>query len=40
MRTAALRTRDDPETNWLFYPEQVVTKSFEQVQTALLKHKL
>ena len=40
MRQAALKTREDPETNYLFFPEQVVTKEFTQIQKDLIKHKL
>ncbi len=40
MWQAALATYDDPETNYLFYPEKVVAESFEKVQADLLKHKL
>lgn len=37
---AALATYQDPETNYLFFPEKVLVQSREQVQTDLLKHKL
>lgn len=40
MWAAALKTFNDSETTFLFYPEVVVQKTFEDVQTALLKHKL
>jgi hypothetical protein len=37
---AALKTYQDPQTNYLFLPEQVVTKERSQVQQDLLKHRL
>lgn len=40
MWAAALKTFDDPETNYLFYPEKVLELSREEVQRDLLKHKL
>jgi len=40
MRQAALKTWEDPITNYLFFPEQVVTKDFITVQQDLIKHKL
>ncbi len=40
MWASALKTYKDPETNYLFFPEEVVKKTREQVQIALLKHKL
>lgn len=40
MWQAALKTFEDPETNYLFYPEIVVNTSFEKLQKDLLKHRL
>lgn len=40
MWASALKTHEDPETNYLFYPEKVAKKTREEVQRALLKHKL
>lgn len=40
MWQAALKTRDDPQTNYLFFPEQVINKEFHQIQKDLVKHKL
>ena len=40
MWQAALKTYEDPETNYLFYPEKVVDTPREKVQADLLKHKL
>lgn len=40
MWAAALKTWDDPNTNYLYFPEQVILKSREQIQKDLLKHKL
>ena len=40
MWAAALKTYEDPHTQWVFFPEKVATKSREDVQKALLKHKL
>lgn len=40
MWAAALKTFDDPKTNYLFFPEKSVTKSRERIQADLLKHKL
>ncbi len=37
---ASYATWHDSETNFLFFPEQVVTKSFEEIQAAMTKHKL
>lgn len=37
---AALATWNDPATNYVFFPELVVTYSSEKVQSDLLKHKL
>ncbi len=40
MWKAALATWEDPETNYLFYPEQVTATPIEKVRADLLKHKL
>lgn len=40
MWAAALKTFEDPKTNYLFFPELVMAKPFEQIQADLLKHKL
>jgi hypothetical protein len=40
MWQAALKTYEDPETNYLFYPEKVAETPYEKVQKDLLKHKL
>lgn len=40
MWIAALKTWEDLETRYLFFPEQVVTKPRETIQKDLLKHKL
>lgn len=40
MWASALKTWNDPETNYVFFPEQVIQKSREEVQKSLLKHKL
>ena len=40
MWAAALKTWNDAETNYLFFPEQVATKTRGEVQRSLLKHKL
>lgn len=40
MWQSALATWQDSQTNYLFYPEEVVQRSFEQLQTDLTKHKL
>ncbi len=40
MWASALKTWNDPETNYLFFPEKVAEKTREQVQKDLLKHKL
>lgn len=40
MWQSALKTYEDPETNYLFYPEMVVQTPFEKVQGDLIKHKL
>lgn len=40
MWKAAFATWNDPETNYLFFPEKVVKTKYEKVQKDLLKHKL
>jgi len=40
MWAAALKTWNDPETNYLFFPEKVAETRREKVQKDLLKHKL
>lgn len=40
MWASALKTAQDPETSYLFLPEQVVQRTREEVQRDLLKHKL
>jgi len=40
MWAAALKTWNDSETNYLFFPEKVALKTREEVQKDLLKHKL
>jgi hypothetical protein len=40
MWAAALKTFNDPQTNYLFYPDKVVKTQREKVQRDLLKHKL
>ncbi len=40
MWAAALKTFEDPETNYLFYPDQVANQKFEKIQADLIKHKL
>ena len=40
MWASALKTWDDPKTNYLFFPEKVAKKTREQIQKDLLKHKL
>lgn len=40
MWQAALKTWQDEETRFLFYPEKLAVKTFEEAQKALLKHKL
>ncbi|MBP6943098.1 MAG: hypothetical protein KBB55_03595, partial [Candidatus Buchananbacteria bacterium] len=37
---AALKTYEDPETQYLFFPEKVVEVAFEKVQSDLQKYKL
>ncbi len=36
----ANKTFHDPETKFVFYPDEVVKRSFEEVQTALVKYKV
>ncbi len=40
MWAAALKTYEDVSTRWLFSPEEVIQRKREEVQTALVKHKL
>ncbi|MDO8408084.1 MAG: hypothetical protein Q7S95_02515 [bacterium] len=40
MWASALKTWNDPKTNYLFFPEKIVQKSREHIQKSLLKHKL
>lgn len=40
MWQSALKTWEDEQTRFVFYPEQVTNKSVEEVREALLKHKL
>jgi hypothetical protein len=40
MWRAALETWNDPKTNYLFFPERVVTTPYTKVQADLRKHKL
>lgn len=40
MWQAALATYDDPETRYVFFPEQLATTSLETIRRDLLKHKL
>jgi hypothetical protein len=40
MWASALKTWNDPETNYLFFPEKVAQKTRQEVQKSLLKHKL
>ena len=37
---SALKTYDDPDTNYLFFPEQVVKKEEEEIREDMIKHKL
>lgn len=37
---SALKTWNDSETQFLFFPEKVVTTDIEQIRSALLKHRL
>lgn len=36
----ALKTYNDPETNFVFTPQEVLNHNFEQVQAALIKYKV
>jgi hypothetical protein len=38
--TAAFKTWNDPATNYLFFPEQVMRKEREEIQADLVKYKL
>jgi hypothetical protein len=40
MWKSALATYEDPETNYLFFPEEVIIRTREQIQQSLIKHKL
>lgn len=40
MWASALKTWEDPETNFVFFPERLAIHTREEVQRALLKHKL
>ncbi|MGE3771021.1 MAG: hypothetical protein AB7G06_08750 [Bdellovibrionales bacterium] len=40
MWQAALKTWEDPDANYLFYPERVVMRPVEEVRADLCKHKL
>lgn len=40
MWASALKTYEDPETRYVFFPEEVVKRSREEVQASLVKHKL
>lgn len=40
MWQAGLRTWEDPQTNYLFYPEKVCRTPIEKIQSDLQKHKL
>lgn len=40
MWKSALATWNDPETHYLYFPEKVIERSFEEVQESLVKHKL
>ncbi len=40
MWASALKTWNDPATNYLFFPEKIAGKSRKQIQKDLLKHKL
>ncbi|HSX31563.1 MAG TPA: hypothetical protein VLE99_06635 [Candidatus Saccharimonadales bacterium] len=40
MWAAALKTWEDAETRYVFFPEQLATHSMEQIRADLLKHKL
>lgn len=38
--TSALKTYEDPETRYVFFPEKVAKRTRAEVQTSLIKHKL
>ncbi len=40
MWASALKTFEDPETNYLFYPEKVIETEYQKVQKDLGKHRL
>jgi hypothetical protein len=40
MWASVLKTYEDRETNYLFYPEEVSKRTRDEVQSHLLKHKL
>src|SRR5260221_8854917 len=40
MWPSALKTYEDEETRYLFFPEEVVKRSREEIQSAIIKHKL
>lgn len=40
MWQSALATWNDPQTNYLFFPEKVADESYEKIQADLTKHKL
>jgi hypothetical protein len=40
MWAAALATYNDPQTSYVFFPEQLATAPIEQIRADLLKHKL
>jgi len=40
MWASALKTYEDPDTRYLFFPEEVVKKTREQIQKDITKHKL
>ncbi len=40
MWQSALKTFNDPETNYLFYPERIIIEPLEKIRRDLCKHKL
>lgn len=40
MWQSALNTFNDPETNYVFYPEKLVDRPLEEIRASLVKHKL
>ncbi len=40
MWASALKTYEDPQTRYVFFPEKVVKRSREEIQASLVKHKL